>query len=118
LCSKDPGIFNEITFAPRPLAIATKSGEILVEAKLLDPMGRSYSLKIRIAEELECTSLSGDEKIGPFLIQGPAEMGTAPAVIGMKGGICKMEFKRKNGEVYTLELPWGVECTKYMLGLK
>lgn len=122
LSSKDKKVFREITLCPRPLILRKKSGEILAKAKLgpAPYVMTSYQIDIsgiKEGEKFQFISTSAHEKMETS-VTGPIYINHLPAVLGLRGGTCKIELKLEDGSSHTLFLPWGNEMAQYHSGKK
>lgn len=112
-------VMEKITIVPNRLIAKSTSDNAAVEARLLQLHPVSYAIKMsnfENNEELQFHSYSYDEKIEQSLNTRDYKMiHCMPGVIGKLGGIAKVTFTRKSGEVLSLEMPWGLEWVKYVL---
>jgi hypothetical protein len=122
LASKDPEIFREIQFCPRPLIATGTSKDISFKATLEFYAKDSTQYTVEISgvkedESYEFISQSETEKIQEPL-KGPMTFGYAPGVLGVKGGISTAIILFQDGSTYKLHLPWGTEIEEYHRGNK
>lgn len=110
---------QKITVIPSPIYAKNLSGSSRIEAKLTMLYPANYDIVFegfKNGEELTVKSTSYDEHMEYKIIfdkkNGMAHM---PGVINKKGGVNKVEFVTQSGEIYKLELPWGLEWIKYNL---
>lgn len=124
LFKKDGALeYKKLSFCPRPIVVSDSEGRTLIKAVLasVEPVTQYYlNCSFNPKNRLVCfQSFSGNEHISEPLFQSePMTIVSIPDVINQKGGVASLEFTYQDGQVYTLEFPWGQELIPYLLGDK
>lgn len=119
----DGAISKEISGVPTPAVLKTKDGKIALKAELISVNPTVYKIDLPQMKEgeeydLQSTSLGEITKAKPkYSASTPIHYAPAGGNKA-KGGEGKLEIRRKNGEMYTIELPWGTALEVYLQGLK
>jgi len=123
LVSKNPILFKEIVFYPRPLVLKKSSGEVLAWGELvshgLDETTYIVDLcGIGKKEQCELIARFGDGTISSEVFQGNVAMLISPNVEESQGGVGHLELRLGDGSSYTMKFPWGLELLEYSKGRK
>ena len=118
--------FYEVGGYLRPLRERNAAGKTMLEARLISAWPAHYSIiisEIAPGEEVEFVSTSAHESFSHVIpeecvIDGACTTSYMPEVVGVSGGIAKIEVRRKDGSSHKLELPWGDEFLPYLQGEK
>lgn len=110
---------QEVEVVPRPIYVKSSIDKAQIDAQITLPSPVTYRIQfsnIEVGEEISFTSTSYDEKLSyPLAIDKSYVMYYQPEVIGKRGGVAQLSFKRPSGEVLKLDLPWGLEWQRYIL---
>lgn len=106
---------KEIKFIPARILAKSIKDHAEIEAELVSfhpVMYRIYLRGFSPNEELVYRSKSYHE-VNEGKINSTSIFVTLPEVIGKRGGVEELSLIRPSGEILRLELPWGLEWTKY-----
>ncbi len=96
---------------PRPFLATSKKGTFSVEAIFLGLNPTTYQLKLKgldLDEEYHFASLSGDERIDRYVPFHENDFFSYnPGTVTAAGGSAQAIFTRRNGDLLTMEIPWG-----------
>ncbi len=115
--------YEKFHFSPRPIVVPDSAGRVLAKVELMsvEPVTQ-YNLECSFNREnrlIRIQSFSGNERVSQLLFQDePMTIVCIPDVINQKGGIATCQLTYQDGQVYTLEFPWGQELVPYLLGDK
>lgn len=119
----DGKIDKEISGVPTPAAVKDKDHNVVLKAELVSINPTVYKIFLPTMNEgeeyeLKSTSVGDITKAKPkYTSKTPLHY--SPAANGnSKGGDAILEIRRKSGEVYTLQLPWGTALEGYLSGKK
>ena len=121
IVSQDKKELYSQEFIPNEIRGKNEKGEVLftAELKILNSL-TSYIISLdgfEEDEEVMFKSMSGHEVIEhPIVCNIKAAILYLPGVKTNKGGVGKLSLTRKNGEVISINLPWGNELNKYSSG--
>ena len=120
MIEKEGQLLHEIvSFVPSPICIKEEDGTTLLTAETVFTTPHMdgfciYLPNILEKEDIVMKSISGEEVI-KSTINYSSQNGIclSPNVIGKSGGVCRVSFKRKNGQLIKVKIPWGNELHKY-----
>lgn len=119
----DGAIDKEISGIPTPAIVKNKEGKVALKAELLSVNPTIYQIELPVMNEgeeyeLKSTSVGEITQAKPkYSEKTPFHYTPAGSNKG-KGGDSLLEIHRKNGEVYTITLPWGSALQAYLQGVK
>lgn len=114
----DGSVSQEISGTPTPAVIRNKDHDVVLEAELVSFEPTVYRISLPTMEEseqydLKSTSIGEIRKAKPkFTKKTPLHY--SPAASKSKGGDSLFEIRRKSGEVYSIQLPWGTALQGYL----
>lgn len=110
---------KEIEFVPNPIYVKSSVDGVQIDAQVILMSPATYRINfsnLKEDEEISMTSISYDETLTyPLILDEHNAVFYSPAVVGKRGGVAQLSFKRSTGEVLKLELPWGLEWQKYVI---
>lgn len=115
---KTHGLLKKVTIVPNPIYVKSFIDGAKIEAKIDNFETHTFEILFTGFEndELEFYfSTSYNVKTIMPLNKYMKSIKFDPSGFGKKGGVAKIDFRRKSGEMMALEIPWGLEFTKYMM---
>lgn len=119
----DGKIDKEISGIPTPATLKDKDHHIVLKAEIVSINPTVYKITLPTMNEgeeyeLKSTSVGDITKAKPKYTKDKPLLYSPAANGNSKGGDAILEIRRKSGEVYTIQLPWGTGLEGYLQGKK
>lgn len=107
--------YGEITIIPNKIYSESLTNKARIEAKLISLSPANYEIIFENFDKNEEISFTGKEsQENKILVNHGCKFEYSPAVINEKGGVGYLTLTRSSGEIFKLQLPWGLEWAKYI----